>query len=295
MRYLRTEGNSALKNMRSDETGFTLIELLVVIAIIAILAAILFPVFAKVREKARQTSCLSNEKQLGLGFLQYTQDNDENFTPADTAPTGMHGHGWGARIYPYVKSVQVYACPDDTYTPNAGTSKVSYAFNVNLDPTNGGYFNTSNLAALAAPASTVMLDEISSCSADLVDPITKNADYTEATDGDDGGGDFLVWAKQQTGAMGGLAYNSAYFTAQTGLHTDGSNFLMTDGHAKWLRGASVSPGGTPWANTTAGATPASNCQQGACQWSWGGGTAGNAAGTQALGNGNVFQATFSPL
>src|SRR5665213_1559682 len=114
---------------KSSRKGFTLIELLVVIAIIAILAAILFPVFAKVREKARQTSCLSNEKELGLGFLQYTQDNDENFTPADNSTVGMKGHGWGCRIFPYIKSTGVYACPDDAYFPNAGTVKVSYAFN----------------------------------------------------------------------------------------------------------------------------------------------------------------------
>ena len=122
--------------------AFTLIELLVVIAIIAILAAILFPVFAKVREKARQTSCLSNEKQLGLGFLQYTQDNDESFTPADNATVGMHGHGWGSRIYPYVKSLAVYGCPDDTYPQ---PYKVSYAFNVCLDPTNGGFLDRKSV------------------------------------------------------------------------------------------------------------------------------------------------------
>src|ERR1700693_459962 len=92
--------------------GFTLIELLDVIAIIAILAAILFPVFAKVREKARMTSCLSNEKQLGLGVTQYVQDNDELF------PSGNKGDGagWAGQIYPYVKSVAVYHCPDDSST-----------------------------------------------------------------------------------------------------------------------------------------------------------------------------------
>jgi len=275
--------------------GFTLIELLVVIAIIAILAAILFPVFAKVREKARQTSCLSNEKQLGLGILQYTQDNDESFMPSDNGAVGMNGHGWGSRIYPYVKSTGVYSCPDDTYVPNAGTTKVSYAFNVNLDPTTGGDFITYTQPSLAAPAVTVLLDEITSCSADVKDPVSSNADYTEATDGDDGGGDFLYWARQQTGTLGGYTYNPFFFTAPTGVHTDGSNFLLADGHAKWLRGSSVSSGGVPWARTTPGATPAANCQQSACQWNWGFGLSNNAAGTGELGNGNTFQVTFSPL
>src|ERR1700677_1162138 len=87
--------------------GFTLIELLVVIAIIAILAAILFPVFAKVREKARQTSCASNMKQLGLAFAQYTEDYDEAMM---ALPVG----GRGGKTLPIVKSRPVYVCPDDS-------------------------------------------------------------------------------------------------------------------------------------------------------------------------------------
>ena len=100
--------------------AFTLIELLVVIAIIAILAAILFPVFAQAREKARQTSCLSNEKQLGLAVLSYAQDYDETYPQAvvnanmyaGTAPSH-----WQQMIVPYVKADGVFACPDD---PTAG-------------------------------------------------------------------------------------------------------------------------------------------------------------------------------
>src|SRR4028119_916482 len=103
--------------------GFTLIELLVVIAIIAILAAILFPVFARARANARKASCLSNEKQVGLGILQYTQDYDETYPTGMTegiSPEGatVRGTGWAGQIYPYVKSAQVFVCPDDQ-TPTA--------------------------------------------------------------------------------------------------------------------------------------------------------------------------------
>src|ERR1700743_2399090 len=94
--------------------GFTLIELLVVIAIIAILAAILFPVFTKVREKARQTSCASNMKQLGIAFAQYVQDNNERFPSVHAVtPNNDYAGGWANIIYPYVKSTGAFTCPDD--------------------------------------------------------------------------------------------------------------------------------------------------------------------------------------
>ncbi len=114
------------------QKGFTLIELLVVIAIIAILAAILFPVFATAREKARQISCASNLKQLGLGYLQYEQDNDEMFPVlADNGFPGTLAKPvaqWA--VYPYVKSANVYHCPDDSsVNSNAGSS---YRYNTNM-------------------------------------------------------------------------------------------------------------------------------------------------------------------
>jgi prepilin-type N-terminal cleavage/methylation domain-containing protein/prepilin-type processing-associated H-X9-DG protein len=96
--------------------GFTLIELLVVIAIIAILAAILFPVFARARAKARQASCLSNIKQLGIALLAYVTDYDE------TAPYYGSGKHWNVNIYPYIKNMQLYRCPDSAKNPGISNS-----------------------------------------------------------------------------------------------------------------------------------------------------------------------------
>ena len=117
-----------------NRLGFTLIELLVVIAIIAILAAILFPVFAQAREQARKTSCLSNTKQLGLGVMMYVQDYDEMYVSNswDTPAIGQAGHDsplgaaylsgtqWPWRIMPYLKNKQIFVCPSDPAQGRSG-------------------------------------------------------------------------------------------------------------------------------------------------------------------------------
>ena len=128
--------------------GFTLIELLVVIAIIAILAAILFPVFARAREKARQSSCLSNTRQLILGILMYAQDYDERLPLDGTLPlAGAYPQApfWDARILPYVKNEQIFICP------SAPSGTRTYRYNT-VRGRNG-----DRLATIEFPATTLLL------------------------------------------------------------------------------------------------------------------------------------------
>ncbi|MES2463136.1 MAG: prepilin-type N-terminal cleavage/methylation domain-containing protein, partial [Armatimonadota bacterium] len=167
----------------SRHSGFTLIELLVVIAIIAILAAILFPVFAQAREKARQTSCLSNGKQLGLGISMYQQDYDETLPLAGwvnlpaAAPTNSR---WPKIIYSYVKNGGVFVCPSQTNEKYSGgdtrfvplvegtwsasplpgpNSGGGYGMNWNLVSLNGswGVFPSVTLAELGDSAGTFLI------------------------------------------------------------------------------------------------------------------------------------------
>lgn len=183
-------------------TGFTLIELLVVIAIIAILAAILFPVFARARENARRSSCLSNVKQLGLGFLQYAQDYDEKL-PGSWNDKNDEAQWWGAKIQPYVKSSQLFFCPSDSDSSSSqpiGRGNTSYGFNYAfLDADPGTYSKGGiSLAQLYIPAQTLIL-----------------ADSGNSTNKS-------------------LIYSQAAF-APVPRHFEGVNVYFCDGHAKWYR------------------------------------------------------------
>jgi len=221
-------------------SGFTLIELLVVIAIIAILAAILFPVFAKVREKARQTSCVSNMKQIGLAILQYAQDSDElmptkGFAIPNGNPSGGDAYvSWQNIVAPYIKNGAgtysgsgtentggVFACPSNSYHGNAYASnggqsqyRANYGCNYNNafntsgagDGTFGDIGASVSLAAIDSPASTINLIENNHKSSDWdINIINPSFSADDA--------------------------NSGFFAGHTGT----GNFQFNDGHVKSLR------------------------------------------------------------
>jgi len=252
--------NSTVTTKSRTRYGFTLIELLVVIAIIAILAAILFPVFAKVREKARQTACLSNLKQIGLGEAQYEQDYDEQTTNGINPYGG--GQGWAGQVYPYVKSDNVFVCPDDI----SGVGG-SYGLNSNLAHGTGAAPPTgTNIAAFTAPARTVLLFEVNNCTAwkpstELALDQPYGASPVGAGNGaayDPGGNN---GPNNGPGGSGNMQYATgemhasqlnAHFMGIKGRHNGGSNFLMADNHAKWFNPMSVASGYTNASSTDCG-------------------------------------------
>lgn len=190
-------------------TGFTLIELLVVIAIIAILAAILFPVFARAREKARQSSCQSNEKQIGLAVHMYAQDYDERMPLAANLTGGVAPpvYVFSDLLNPYIKNDQIWQCPSRPGSVNLaalGKANVSYMVDVGTQMPSGSFRLFG-----APPAGTF------SCTLGQID---RPAETALMADG--------------TGAV------DATFNITTVVdprHNDGANYLFADGHVKWDR------------------------------------------------------------
>lgn len=199
--------------------AFTLLELLVVIAIIAILAAILFPVFAQARESARQASCLSNTRQLGMALSQYIQDNDEQF------PYIRRETAWPYTVQPYLKDWRILRCPGDGSVnwsmPMPGRSAVrlsTYTLNAYLAPgvstaAQGGNF--PHLASIAKPASVIYLTE---------SPDNYDEAYFHSYQWDPPA-DTRHWPA-------GAPYPD---DVAVGQHRSGFNSTYVDGHAKWSR------------------------------------------------------------
>lgn len=230
--------------------GFTLIELLIVIAIIAILASILFPVFARARENARRTSCASNMKQLGLGLMQYFQDYDETI-PCGADPNDFNqGVGWAGQILPYVKSAPVYRCPSDTGRPGVaatGTNKYyGYVLNWGLlrkEFGNGatirnGYAFLQRLPALNSPSLTVLLYETSTDAFTLVDGETDSPVGTARRRDLPNN----VWIPTNTSINPLASWTKDMPVEPVARHLEGSNVLAADGHVKWYRPEQISYG-----------------------------------------------------
>lgn len=217
--------------------GFTLIELLVVIAIIAILAAILFPVFARARENARRASCQSNLKQIALGVFQYTQDYDEKMpilyadldgasgyqAPADGA-SAPYDLGWAKLLDPYLKSSQIFQCPSETTTPTAGATITGGANYTDF------FYNSvaagQSQAQFDSTSLTVMLGDFGSGS---------SVSYTNGGCAVNSGGDGCA-ASDLTNPL------AAFPTGVALRHLDGQNYAYADGHVKWAKGAATTAG-----------------------------------------------------
>ncbi|HEY3333283.1 MAG TPA: DUF1559 domain-containing protein [Capsulimonadaceae bacterium] len=246
----------------SNRAAFTLIELLVVIAIIAILAAILFPVFATAREKARATQCMSNMKQIGLAILQYTNDYDENLPLGrQQGGAGCSSNGFTVTMGAYVTKVKafsansesgnVWQCPDDTVDRGSGNVAQSYTYAVGFTTAND--VQVSGLGDFSkAPPYAWVATVVNGCTMDLGAPMGKVR--TPATTiaivegyyplnylGNNAPGMMspqydATWAAARSNAQNCVtASSSTSACTTTGLpgHNGGWNYLYCDGHVKW--------------------------------------------------------------
>ena len=225
------------KNHRRANSGFTLIELLVVIAIIALLAAILFPVFGRVRENARRSSCQSNLKQIGLGLAQYTQDYDERLPRNAEIGSDAAQLAWHQVIQPYVKSDQIFTCPSDDKLKRSSTNQWSTPGGYELNncayelgdsaPIGGaGLFTnpTISLASIEDPTRTISVGDGTS------NPAPNAGAYSLQV---------LGTGKSDLNAVPPYIQGNNNQGKFVGRHFDGANFVFLDGHVKWMKLSTV--------------------------------------------------------
>jgi prepilin-type N-terminal cleavage/methylation domain-containing protein/prepilin-type processing-associated H-X9-DG protein len=238
---------------RRQKSAFTLIELLVVIAIIAILAAILFPVFAQAREKARSISCLSNTKQMGTGILMYVQDYDETFPLAIQYNWST---GWAITTQPYIKSYDVYRCPSDgarNVKENWMGVGISYGANMNWGGSGSApwgpmgaasswlQYPSPSIAAVGRPADTILLAERYNSDCLAVgnkngNPTNYRADFVTGSYLDT-----ITPAQIPNGTRAAAAWPNGPNGAVSAKHSEMANFVFCDGHSKAMRPASTNP------------------------------------------------------
>ena len=249
-----------MKKFPCRKSGFTLIELLVVIAIIAILASILFPVFARARENARRSSCQSNLKQIGLGMLQYVQDYDERnpiaYSDSSNDNTFNAGTetGWAQNIQPYVKSVQLFQCPSETNAPGGVTSGAADFGGLGYSD----YWYNTNIAGWSASAdegtgtSPAQLD--STALTVMAGDGGRDGTFVAASPGAAG---FRTLGGNST-AVGTVGQAAEIPSSAAQRHLETANYLFADGHVKALRGNTVDSSSAVLGPNTANAMSSNN-------------------------------------